>query len=46
MLTDEQRAGRLASLAIERKVSANVSPVSLDDVFIDLVGEGEEEDSE
>jgi len=46
VLTDEQKAGRLASLAIERKVSANVSPVSLDDVFIDLVGEGEEDESE
>ena len=46
VLTDEQKASRLASLAIERKVSANVSPVSLDDVFIDLVGEGEEDDGE
>ncbi len=44
VLTDEQRGSRLASLAIERKARANVSPVSLDDVFIDLVGEGENDD--
>jgi len=43
VLTDEARAGRLASLAIERRTRANVSPVSLDDVFIDLVGAEEEE---
>src|SRR5579872_949094 len=46
VLTDEHRASRLASLAIERRARANVSPVSLDDVFIDLVGEGENEDEE
>ena len=44
VLTDEDRAGRLASLAIERRTRANVSPVSLDDVFIDLVGADEEEE--
>jgi ABC-2 type transport system ATP-binding protein len=41
VLADEEKASRLASLAIERRAKANVSPVSLDDVFIDLVGEGE-----
>ena len=46
VLTDEQRASKLASLAIERRARANVSPVSLDDVFIDLVGEGENEEGE
>jgi len=46
VLTDEQRGSKLAALAIERKARANVSPVSLDDVFIDLVGEGENEDAE
>lgn len=46
VLTDEQRASKLAALAIERKARANVSPVSLDDVFIDLVGEGENEEQE
>jgi ABC-2 type transport system ATP-binding protein len=46
VLTDDQRASRLASLAIERRARANVSPVSLDDVFIDLVGEGENEEDE
>lgn len=38
VLTDDTKAGRLASLAIERKTRANVSPISLDDVFIELVG--------
>jgi len=46
VLTDEQHASKLASLAIERRARANVSPVSLDDVFIDLVGEGENEEGE
>jgi len=46
VLTDEQRASRLASLAIERRARANVSPVSLDDVFIDLVGESETDEEE
>jgi ABC-2 type transport system ATP-binding protein len=46
VLTDEERAGRLASLAIERRTRANVSPVSLDDVFIDLVGAEEEDEGE
>ena len=44
VLTDESGAGKLASMAIERRTSANVSPVSLDDVFIDLVGTDEEEE--
>ncbi|HZW57083.1 MAG TPA: ABC transporter ATP-binding protein [Nitrososphaerales archaeon] len=38
VLTDEQRANEITSLAIQRKTRANVSPISLDDVFIDLVG--------
>ena len=38
VLTDESRASKIASIAIERKVRANVSPISLDDAFIDLVG--------
>lgn len=46
VLTDDARAGRLTSLAIERKTRANVSPVSLDDVFIDLVGASESEDEQ
>ena len=45
VLTDERNAARIASLAIERKTRANVSPISLDDVFIDLV-ETEGEDDE
>jgi ABC-2 type transport system ATP-binding protein len=46
VLTDADRAGRLTSLAIERRTQANVSPVSLDDVFIDLVGADEDEGAE
>lgn len=46
VLTDDQSASRLAALAIERRARANVSPVSLDDVFIDLVGEGENDDDQ
>jgi ABC-2 type transport system ATP-binding protein len=45
VLTDEERAGKLASIAIERRTRANVAPVSLDDVFIDLVGAEEDEAS-
>ena len=46
VLTDDRQASRLASLAIERRARANVSPVSLDDVFIDLVGEGENDEED
>lgn len=38
VLTDENKGAKIAAAAIERKVKANVSPISLDDVFIDLVG--------
>ncbi len=38
VLTDDDGAASLTSKAIERKASINVSPISLDDVFIDLVG--------
>ncbi len=38
VLTNESTAARIASIAIERKVRANVSPITLDDAFIDLVG--------
>ena len=44
VLTDDLGAERLTSLAIERRTRANVSPVSLDDVFIDLVGLEENEE--
>jgi ABC-2 type transport system ATP-binding protein len=43
VLTNDAMAGKLAALAIDRKVKVNVSPISLDDVFIDLVGMEEEE---
>ena len=44
VLTDENKASRIASMAIDRGAGANVSPISLDDVFIDLVGAGEVEE--
>ena len=43
VLTNEKNAAIIASLAIDRKTRANVSPISLDDVFIDLVETQEEE---
>jgi ABC-2 type transport system ATP-binding protein len=46
VLTNDAMASKLTALAIDRKVRVNVSPVSLDDVFIDLVGMEEEEEEE
>jgi len=43
VLTDEENANKLTSLAISRKTRANVSPINLDDVFVDLVGADEED---
>ena len=43
VLTDDERASKLSSLAIGRRVRANVSPITLDDVFINLVGTEEVE---
>ena len=45
VLTDERRANELLSLSIHRHARANLSPISLDDVFVDLVGLEEEESS-
>jgi ABC-2 type transport system ATP-binding protein len=42
VLTNDRKASELASVAIARKVSANVSPITLDDVFINLVGANQE----
>ncbi len=38
VLTDEKKANELVSISIARHARANVSPISLDDVFVDLVG--------
>ena len=43
VLTNDEKASRLASVAISRKVGASVSPISLDDVFINLVGMDDDE---
>ena len=43
VLTNDEKASRLASVAIGRKVGASVSPISLDDVFINLVGMDDDE---
>lgn len=45
VLTDDRKASELLSLSIGRRARANVSPISLDDVFVDLVGMEEEEKS-
>ncbi|MDG6998565.1 MAG: ABC transporter ATP-binding protein [Nitrososphaerota archaeon] len=45
VLTDERRANDLVSLSIERHARVNLLPISLDDVFVDLVGLEEEESS-
>jgi ABC-2 type transport system ATP-binding protein len=44
VLTDEETGARLASKAIERKTRANLSPISLDDVFVELVVAEEDEE--
>ncbi|MGA2876363.1 MAG: ABC transporter ATP-binding protein [Nitrososphaerales archaeon] len=43
VLTDEKNANDLVSLSIGRHATVNVSPISLDDVFVDLLGVEEEE---
>ena len=43
VLTNDDNASRLTSMAIGRKAKANVSPITLDDVFINLVGTEEVE---
>lgn len=45
VLTDDRRANELLSLSIHRHARVNLSPISLDDVFVDLVGLEEEESS-
>ena len=42
VLTDEKNANDLVSLSIGRHATVNVSPISLDDVFVDLLGMEEE----
>lgn len=38
VLTDETKARELSAEALRRKVAISISPVSLDDVFVELVG--------
>lgn len=45
VLTDERRANELVSISIHRRARVNLLPISLDDVFVDLVGLEEEESS-
>lgn len=42
VMTVEDRARELASLAIERKARLNISPISLDDIFSELVANEDE----
>jgi len=42
VLTDNKRAGELTIEAVRRDCEVSVAPVSLEDLFVDLVG-GEEE---
>src|SRR3989442_1694932 len=44
VLTDNKRAGELTIEAVRRNCDVSVSPVSLEDLFVDLVG-GEEENA-
>jgi ABC-2 type transport system ATP-binding protein len=46
VLTDEAGARELSNEAVERGASIAISPVTLDDVFVDLVGEAEKEDED
>jgi hypothetical protein len=38
ILTDEAKAQEISSEALKRKAAISISPVSLDDVFVELVG--------
>lgn len=44
VLTDEDGARRLSDEAVGRRASFGVGPVTLDDVFVDIVGEEESKD--
>ena len=44
VLTDEQGARSLGEEAVSRGASIAISPVTLDDVFVDIVGEAEKEE--
>lgn len=41
VLTDEKSAHELVKMAIERGIRVQTSPITLDDVFVDLAAEGE-----
>jgi ABC-2 type transport system ATP-binding protein len=46
VFTNEQVAQEISSEALRRKVPISISPVTLDDVFVELVGGGIEEEEE
>jgi ABC-2 type transport system ATP-binding protein len=45
LFVDEAAAGELSKEALKRKVRISITPVTLDDVFVDIVGTGIEDDS-
>ncbi len=46
VLTDQAGAKRLGEEAVARAASVAISPITLDDVFVDIVGEAEKEERE
>lgn len=46
ILTDESRAEEISKEALRRKAAISMSPVSLDDVFVELVGSDIDRDSD
>jgi len=46
VFVDEQTAEKISKEALTRKASISISPVTLDDVFVEIVGSGIEEEQE
>lgn len=46
VLTNDQVAQEIGNEALRRKVPISISPITLDDVFVELVGSGLEQESE
>ena len=46
VFVDEQTAEKISKEALTRKASISISPVTLDDVFVEIVGAGIEEEQE
>jgi len=44
VLTDSKRAKQLSDEALARGANFSIGPVTLDDVFVDIVGEAENEE--